>query len=85
MAVKTSRDAVEDVLKSGSTARATAALNYIPDVANADAVCDPILRASLSSDPLVNPLYKMLVGNVLPVMSLYAQKTGRALAKPFVH
>jgi hypothetical protein len=100
LAVKASRDAVEDVLRTGSTGRANAALNYIPDVArltsgdpwlliadfaNADAVWDPILTTSLSPDPRVNPLYKLLVGNVAPIMSLYAQKTGRALAKPFVH
>jgi hypothetical protein len=99
LAVKASRDAVEDVLTSGSTGRANAALNYIPhvarltsgdpwlpiaDFANADAVWDPILVTSLRPDPRLNPLYRLLVGNILPVMSMYAQKTGRALSQAFV-
>ncbi len=99
LAVKASRDAVEDVLSTGSTARANVALNYIPDVArltasdpwlliadfaNSDSVWNPLLKLSLDSDPRINPLFQLLTGNIPSIASLYAQKTGRALAKPFV-
>ena len=77
LASKASRDAVQDVLATGGTTRAEAALDYIPDVAQLggglwarieDFSKDPsvwqpgFLERSLSGDPAVNPLYNMVKG-----------------------
>jgi hypothetical protein len=92
LASKASRDAVQDVLDSGGTARANAALDYVPDVAQlaggswkgiaafaADhSVWDPVLARSLHRTPADNPLYQLVKGNILPMGSTLARKGGRA-------
>ncbi|MEA2311538.1 MAG: hypothetical protein QOE28_1506, partial [Solirubrobacteraceae bacterium] len=69
---KASRDAVQDVLTTGGTGRAQAALDYIPDMAKVaatgylpidafssdPAAWDPLLRRALSHSPAENDLYQ---------------------------
>jgi hypothetical protein len=91
LASKASRDAVQDVLSTGGTTRADAALDYIPDMARLPAgtfqpiatfstdplVWNPVLARALSSDPAVNDLYQLIKGNIGPMASLYTQQAGR--------
>jgi hypothetical protein len=91
LASKASRDAVQDVLATGGTTRAEAALDYIPDMARLPggtfesivafstdlAVWTPVLNRSLSSSPATNDLYQLIKGNLAPMGSLYAQEGGR--------
>ncbi|GIG22988.1 hypothetical protein Cch01nite_37120 [Cellulomonas chitinilytica] len=90
-----SRDAVDDVVRTGGTSRGEAALDLIPDVAHVDkgayvgidafatdpAVWNPVLAHSLSPDPAVNPLYMMIAGNVGPQVGVGAKKLGRWAGK----
>jgi hypothetical protein len=98
LASKASRDAVQDVLSTGGTTRAEAALDYIPDMARLPggafasiaafstdpAVWDPVLNRSLSTSPAVNDLYQLIKGNLAPMASLYAQEFGRWVRKTAV-
>jgi hypothetical protein len=91
LASKASRDAVQDVLATGGTTRAEAALDYIPDMARLGggpfqpiarfaidpAVWAPVLTLSVSPVPTVNPLYELVKGNIGPMASLYAIEGGR--------
>ena len=93
LASKTSRDAIEDVLSTGGTKRAYAALDYIPDIARVSngewksiaefakdsRVWTPVLERTLSPKPADNPLYKLVKGYVGPMSSLYAREAGRYL------
>jgi Domain of unknown function (DUF4157) len=95
LASKASRDAVEDVLTTGRTKRAYAALDYIPDIARIgngewesietfakdSRVWNPVLAPALSPDPAANPLYKLAKGNIGPVVSVGARQAGRAIVK----
>jgi hypothetical protein len=95
LASKASRDAVEDMLRTGTTDRAEAALDYIPDVAGIPGgpflaiedfavdprAWDPVLRRALSSDPAVNDLYGMVKGNLGPIAALQARKAGRSVRR----
>jgi hypothetical protein len=95
LASKASRDAVEDVLRTGTTDRAEAALDYIPDMAAipggpfvsiADFAVDPrawdpVLARSVSGDPGVNDLYQLVKGNLGPIASLQARKAGRSIGQ----
>lgn len=95
LASKASRDAVQDVLDTGGTARAEAALDYIPDIAQLPggpwariedfsrdpSVWQPVLARSLSTDPGTNPLYQMVKGNVGPMVGLKARQGGRYLGR----
>jgi hypothetical protein len=91
LASKASRDAVQDVLDTGGTRRAQAALDYIPDVARIGAggyqpiagfstnptVWTPVLERSLSTSPADNDLYKMVKGNIVPMLTLKARQGAR--------
>ncbi len=91
LASKASRDAVQDVLSTGGTTRAQAALDYIPDMARLSGgtfepiaafstdplVWNPVLARSLSPDPAVNDLYQLIKGNIGPMAHLYSQQAGR--------
>jgi len=93
LASKASRDAVQDVLATGGTTRAEAALDYIPDMARLPggtfesiaafstdlAVWMPVLNRSLSSVPATNDLYQLIKGNIAPMASLKAQQLGRGI------
>lgn len=95
LASKASRDAVQDVLATGGTTRAEAALDYIPDMARLaggtfepiaafaidKSVWNPVLARSLSPVPAVNDLYRMIKGNIGPMLSMYAQKGIRLARK----
>ncbi len=96
LASKASRDAVQDVLATGGTSRAQAALDYIPDTARLGPgkpfkpikefavdpdVWNPVLDRSKSPDPTVNDLYQLVKGNVGPITNLYTQKSGRWVRK----
>ena len=92
LASKASRDAVQDVLLTGGTTRADAALDYIPDTARlaggtyrpiATFSSDPlvwnsVLARALSSSPASNDLYQLIKGNIEPMVSLMAQKGARS-------
>ena len=94
LASKASRDAVEDVLATGGTRRANAALDYIPDIARVEngewesiedfardaRVWEPALQRTMSPKPADNPLYKLVKGNILPMASMGARKLGRRAA-----
>jgi hypothetical protein len=96
LARKASRDAVQDVLDTGTTARGSAALDYVPDLARLSggpwrpiaafstdhAVWDPVLALSLSHDPATNRLYKVVKGNILPMGGMLAAKAARAARRP---
>lgn len=91
LASKASRDAVQDVLATGGTTRAQAALDYIPDMARLasgtfepiaafaidKSVWNPVLARSLSPVPAVNDLYRMIKGNISPMIVMYAKKGAR--------
>ena len=91
LASKASRDAIDDVLATGGTRRAQAALDYIPDMAKVGtggfhaidtfssdpAAWDPILRRALSPSPADNDLYQMVKGNIVPMGSLVARRAAR--------
>jgi hypothetical protein len=93
LAVKASRDAVQDVLETGKTSRAQAALDYIPAQASLDgvafwpisafatepAVRAPVLNLSLSADPKTNVLYKLIKDNLVLL-----PKLGAAMATHWV-
>jgi hypothetical protein len=93
LASKASRDAVQDVLDTGTTARGQAALDYIPDVARlgdggfrpiADfsrdpAVWNPVMAVALSTNPAENDLYKLIVGYAGPIVDLQLRKAERKL------
>ena len=97
LASKASRDAVQDVLDTGTTTRAQVALDYIPDVARigpggflpiqefstSPQVWQPILERSLSHNPGTNELYKLVKAYIRPVIELKARQAGRA-AGPLV-
>jgi hypothetical protein len=88
LASKASRDAVQDVLATGGTTRAQAALDYVPDMAGLaggtfvpiatfaidKSVWNPVLARSLSPVPAVNDLYRMVKGNIGPMIGMYAKK-----------
>lgn len=92
LASKASRDAVQDVLDTGTTSRGSAALDYIPDVARLAggpwrsivdfstdrAVWDPVLALSLSPDPATNRLYQMVKGNIVPMGRTIAAQAARS-------
>jgi len=92
LASKASRDAVQDVLDTGTTSRGSAALDYIPDVARLAgrpwrsivdfstdrAVWDPVLALSLSPDPATNRLYQMVKGNIIPMGRTIAAQGARS-------
>jgi hypothetical protein len=91
LASKASRDAVQDVLDTGTTTRAHAALDYIPDVARigpggflpieefstSPQVWQPVLERSLSQDPGTNEIYKLVKAYIRPVVELKARQAGR--------
>jgi len=91
LATKASRDAVQDVLSTGGTTRAEAALDYVPAMARLAAgafepitvfstdrtVWDPVLARSLSPDPATNDLYRLVKGNLGPVSGLYVRRGER--------
>jgi hypothetical protein len=91
LASKASRDAVQDVLATGGTTRAEAALDYIPHMARLSggtfepiaafsvdtSVWNPLLARSLSPDPAVNDLYRMIKGNIGPMTRLYTREGER--------
>jgi hypothetical protein len=91
LASKASRDAVQDVLSTGGTTRAEAALDYIPDLARLSggpfksiaafsvdpAVWAPVLVRAVSPSPAVNDLYQLVKGNIGPMGSLYVHEGGR--------
>jgi hypothetical protein len=91
LATKASRDAVQDVLSTGGTTRAQAALDYVPAMARLtagafepiaafsadDTVWNPVLARSLSPDPASNDLYRMIKGNIGPMTGLYVQQGER--------
>ena len=93
IASKASRDAVQDVLSTGGTTRADAALDYIPDMARLAGgvfepvatfstdplVWNPVLARALSGSPAVNDLYQVIKGNIGPMASLKAQQATRAV------
>ena len=95
LAVKASRDAVQDVLGTGGTARAQAALDYIPAQASLDgvtfrpvadfaadpAVRTPVLSLSLSLHPHTNLLYQLIKGNVAFLTELKAAQTAHQAGK----
>lgn len=95
LASKASRDAVQDVLATGGTTRAEAALDYIPDMAQLSggpwakiedfskdpSVWQPVLARSLSHDPGTNPLYQMVKGNIGPMAGLKIRQGGRDVEK----
>lgn len=95
LASKASRDAVQDVLDTGTTSRGSAALDYIPDVARLAggpwrsivdfstdrAVWDPVLALSLSPDPATNPLYQMVKGNIVPMGRTIAARAARGVGQ----
>jgi len=95
LAVKASRDAVQDVLETGSTARAQAALDYIPAQASLDgvafwpisafatepAVRAPVLNLSLSADPKTNVVYKLIKDNLVLLPKLEAAKAAHWVGK----
>jgi hypothetical protein len=92
LAAKTSRDAVQDVLDTGGTQRAFTALDYIPDVArfgdgqyqaielfSADGqVFTSVLTTNtLSYNPANNRLYRLIVDNTVPQLTVYLRKAAR--------
>jgi hypothetical protein len=91
LASKASRDAVQDVLSTGGTTRAEAALDYIPDMARLAGgtfepiatfstdplVWNPVLARSLSPSPATNDLYQLIKNNIGPMANLYVQQGGR--------
>jgi hypothetical protein len=93
LASKASRDAVRDVLSTGGTKRADAALDYVPDMARLDGgafkpisafstdleVWNPVLARALSQSPAVNDLYRMIRKNILPMASLKGHQAARAV------
>ncbi|WP_239375938.1 hypothetical protein [Frankia sp. Cj5] len=95
LASKASRDAVQDVLTTGGTARGSAAVDYVPDLARVGggpwqsiaafstdpAVWDPALAHALSPDPSVNALYSVVKGNIGPMTGVLARKGGRAVGQ----
>lgn len=95
LAVKASRDAVQDVLDTGTTARAQTALDYVPAEASLDgvtfkpiadfardpAVWTPVLSLSLSYDPKKNVLYQLIKDNLTLVPKLYAAKAAHWAGK----
>jgi hypothetical protein len=95
LASKASRDAVEDVLRTGTTTRAEAALDYIPDLAmlpggpfvpiehfsEDPGVWAPVLARALSSDPEVNGLYQLVKGNLRPIVTLLIRKAARSVGQ----
>ena len=92
LASKASRDAVQDVLSTGGTTRADAALDYIPDMARLAGgaykpiatfssdplVWDPVLARALSPNPAINDLYQLIKGNIGPMVTLMAHKGARS-------
>jgi len=98
LASKASRDAVQDVLATGGTTRAQAALDYIPDQARPSggafesiatfstdlAVWTPLLLRSLSPDPAVNDLYQLVKGNIGPYLGLLMRRGVRAVTQPVI-
>jgi Domain of unknown function (DUF4157) len=90
-----SRTAVQDVLDTGATTRAEAALDLIPDQARVAggglqpiaafstdlAVWEPVLRRSLNRAPADNDLYQMVKGNIGPMASLKARQGERAVGE----
>jgi hypothetical protein len=88
LAVKASRDAVQDVLETGKTERATTALDYVPAEASLDgvtfspiatfavdpAVRTPVLSLSLSHDPSKNVLYQLVKDNLALLPKLKAAR-----------
>lgn len=95
LAVKASRDAVQDVLETGTTARAKAALDYIPAQASLDgvtfspisafatnsAVWTPVLSLSLSVDPKTNVLYQMIRQNLALLPKLGVAEAAHKVGK----
>jgi uncharacterized protein DUF4157 len=93
VASKASRDAVQDVLSTGGTTRAEAALDYIPDMVRVGGgtfepiatfstnplVWYPILARSLSRSPAINDLYQLIKGNIGPMASLKGQQAKRSV------
>ncbi len=91
LASKASRDSVEDVLSTGGTKRAFAALDYVPDVARLSngpwesiedfakdsRVWNPVLDHTMSPKPADNPLYKLVKDNIRPQASLGVRQAGR--------
>ena len=85
LATKASRDAVQDVLATGRTNRAQAALDYLPKMARLTggtfepiasfsvdpSVWNPVLARSLSPRPATNDLYRMIKGNIGPMARMY--------------
>ena len=85
LATKASRDAVQDVLATGGTTRAQAALDYLPKMARVTGgtfepiaafsvdpgVWNPALADSLSPYPVTNGLYRMIKGNIGPMARMY--------------
>jgi len=85
LATKASRDAVQDVLATGGTKRAQAALDYLPEMARLTGgtfepiaafsvdpgVWNPVLARSLSPRPATNDLYRMIKGNIGPMARMY--------------
>jgi hypothetical protein len=94
-ASRASRDAVEDMLRSGASERAEAALDLIPRdaaipggpfVTVEEFSVDPrawdfVLRRSLSPDPAVNDLFQIVKGNLGPIVSLKARQFGRSVVQ----
>ena len=95
LAAHASRDAVQDVLDTGTTRRAESALDYIPDMARIagggfqpisgfssnPTVWDPVLRRSLSGSPTDNDLYQTIKGNIVPMLTLQARQGGRSVGQ----
>ena len=95
LAVNASRHAVQDVLDTGATARAQAALDYIPAQASLDgmtfrpisdfaldaSVWTPVLKLSLSSDPKTNVLYQLVKANLVLLPKLGAAKAAHWASK----
>jgi hypothetical protein len=77
VASKASRDAVQDVLATGGTRRADAALDYIPDMASvAGGAFQPI-----TTNPGDNDLYQMVKGNIVSMGRLIARQGGRTVGE----
>jgi hypothetical protein len=91
LASKASRDAVQDVLSTGGTTRADAALDYIPNMARLPGgtfkpiaafstdplVWTPVLALALSGDPAKNALYQLIKNNITPMADLKAKQAAR--------
>jgi hypothetical protein len=92
LASKASRDAVQDVLATGGTNRADAALDYIPDMARLPSgtfepvatftvnplVWNPVLARALTPAPATNDLYQLVKGNIRPMGELWARQQARS-------